>query len=235
MIRTTILDRPARGHLPSRSVDENGYQSSFLRRLSNHLCSFAPTIRLSSLVAAAVISVGCSQAHFEEPGELRAVHVPIVRAGLSPSFELSDLQGRPVRLSDFRGRTVLLNFWASWCSPCIQELREFDYLAKDYADAGLSVLAISIDGNIEDAREVVRRLNLSYPVLSDPLSMAISRFGAPSVPTTFIVDPEGYLRVFPDPLHLIPDKRVTGYRSWSSSRGRAIISALLEEKERKAR
>lgn len=110
----------------------------------------------------------------------------------APDFTLQDLSGRDVRLSDFRGKVVLLNFWATWCPPCRMEIPDFIRLQRDYQDKGLEIVGVSMDR--EGARIVApfaRQYGINYTMLVDGTPVAGRYGGITGVPTTFILDRQG--------------------------------------------
>jgi cytochrome c biogenesis protein CcmG/thiol:disulfide interchange protein DsbE len=110
----------------------------------------------------------------------------------APDFELKDADGRPVRLSDYRGKVVLLNFWATWCGPCTVEIPWFVEFERRHKDQGFAVLGISMD---EDGWEAVRpfmsHLGINYRVLMGSDEVSRRYGGVDSLPTTFLIDREG--------------------------------------------
>ena len=115
-----------------------------------------------------------------------------------PNFVLMTLDGERVRLSDFRGQTVVLNFWASWCTPCRDEMPEFQSLYEERAAAG-DFVVIAIDWIDSDSRGAVREFaedfGLTFPVVLDTAGSAVKeRFGVRGVPATFFIDRDGVLR-----------------------------------------
>ena len=109
----------------------------------------------------------------------------------APDFALPDLDGNTVRLSDFSGRPVVLNFWATWCAPCRLEMPELALAAADYGDGGLAVLAINQDETAEQASSFLTEVGLSLTVLLDAGSEVGAAYGAFFLPTTVIVGPDG--------------------------------------------
>jgi cytochrome c biogenesis protein CcmG/thiol:disulfide interchange protein DsbE len=120
----------------------------------------------------------------------------------APDFVLQDGEGRDVKLSDFRGKVVLLNFWATWCGPCKIEMPWFVDFQRQYTDQGFTVLAISLD---EEGWEVVRPFTeehkLNFPVLLGSDETAEQFGGVAALPTTFIIDQEG--RIFSTHMGLV--------------------------------
>jgi cytochrome c biogenesis protein CcmG/thiol:disulfide interchange protein DsbE len=117
---------------------------------------------------------------------------PSKTARVAPDFALRDPDGRAVRLSDYRGKVVLLNFWATWCGPCAIEVPWFVEFERRHKDQGFAVLGISMD---EDGWQVVRpymsRVGINYRVLLGNDEVASLYGGVDSLPTTFLIDREG--------------------------------------------
>jgi cytochrome c biogenesis protein CcmG/thiol:disulfide interchange protein DsbE len=121
--------------------------------------------------------------------------VPESHAGdsrLAPDFSLKDANGRTVRLSDYRGRVVLLNFWATWCSPCNIEIPWFVEFQSKYKAGGLTVLGVSMD---DDGWKVVRPFlaarNINYPILLGNDNVARLYGGIESLPLTLLIGRDG--------------------------------------------
>ena len=112
----------------------------------------------------------------------------------APDFTLKDAEGRDVKLSDYKGKVVLLNFWATWCGPCKIEMPWFVEFQRKYKDRGFSVIAVSLD---DEGWEVVRpfadRLELNFPVVVGSNEMADKYGGVAALPTSFIIDKEGLI------------------------------------------
>jgi len=116
------------------------------------------------------------------------------KGDVAPDFALEDLSGKQVRLSDFHGRRVLVNFWASWCPPCRAELPELQaFYATQTADDGLVILAINtLDQDDETAvRDMVSSAGLTFPVLLDRDGKAYGAYRASALPTSIFMDREG--------------------------------------------
>ncbi|MCX5780626.1 MAG: redoxin domain-containing protein [Firmicutes bacterium] len=115
---------------------------------------------------------------------------------LAPLLELKDLQGQTVKLADYRGQVVVLNFWASWCPPCNAEMADMDQIAAELGvDQFGTLLAVNMtDGTRETAakaRKYIEDNHFSMRVLLDPGSKVANAYGIRSIPTTYIIDQQG--------------------------------------------
>jgi peroxiredoxin len=117
---------------------------------------------------------------------------PLAERQAAPSFDLKDVSEKSVKLADFKGRVVLMNFWATWCGPCKAEIPWFQEFDKKYSDRGLSVLGVSMDEDgwkavtpYIDERKISYRMVLGNERLSDLYG------GVDSLPTTFLIDTDG--------------------------------------------
>lgn len=110
----------------------------------------------------------------------------------APDFALIDAAGKTVRLSDFKGKVVLLDFWATWCGPCKIEIPWFMEFQRKYKDKGFSVVGVSMDeGGWEVVRPFLDQLKVNYPVLLGTDETAGNFGGVEVLPTTFIIDKNG--------------------------------------------
>jgi len=116
--------------------------------------------------------------------------------GPAPDFERTTLSGDRVRRDDWTGRVVILNFWATWCAPCREEIPRLIDLQNEYSPDDVRVVGVSIDEEGESAvRPYAEKMDISYPILLDPdRSLAEAYDGHYAVPTTFVIDPEGRIR-----------------------------------------
>lgn len=140
----------------------------------------------------------------------------------APDFTLRDIGGRPHTLSSYRGKVVLVSFWATWCSPCLAELPQLKRLAEEYATKDVVILSVSIDDarTLTQVRNKVRQLGITHPVLLDPDSAAAVGFNPTgSVPFTALLDRTGRIA-----------ERHNGFNAGDEVALKAAIDRLLAEK-----
>lgn len=113
---------------------------------------------------------------------------------LAPDFTLTDLEGEPVKLSDLRGRAVLLNFWASWCPPCRAEMPDLQEAHEKYSD-GIRILAVNIQEDKEAVKNFVQEFGLTFTVLLDSDGSVARTYRIAAIPTSFFIDRNGIIRL----------------------------------------
>jgi len=115
--------------------------------------------------------------------------------GAAPAWQLRDLEGRWVSSDQFKGKVVVLDFWATWCGPCRQEIPGYVDLQKKYADDGLVVIGVSLDeGGPSVVKAFVQKLGVSYLILMSDDQIGRAFGGLQAIPTTFIIDRDGIIR-----------------------------------------
>jgi peroxiredoxin len=162
---------------------------------------------LSCAVLTAVLVFSCNK----DPGP--QVGNPV------PDFILPDLEGKSHRLADLRGRVVVLNFWATWCPPCIDEMPSLQRLHRALADRGIAVLAVSVDERFSDVSAFARKFQLTFTVLHDEGKKVSRKYQTFKYPETYILDREGRLKT-----------KVVGPRDWAAPTViRDMVELLKEE------
>ncbi len=112
--------------------------------------------------------------------------------GQAPDFSLTDLDEKNVKLLDLRGKVVVLNFWATWCPPCREEIPDLIQLHNKYAQQGLIVLGVSLDEEgVEGVKSFAKKNNISYPIVMGNQTLAGAYGGIRAIPATFIINREG--------------------------------------------
>ena len=139
---------------------------------------------------------------------------------VAPDFTLPDLEGNQISLSTYKGRVVLLNFWATWCPPCRLEMPTMEKAYRKYRDKGFEVVAVSVDaGPKSSVKSFLRELGLSFQVLLDPDMETLRAYRGFSLPMTVVIDRQGVIR-----------SRELGYRDWSDGESTKLLQRLLSEK-----
>jgi peroxiredoxin len=113
---------------------------------------------------------------------------------LAPDFALKSASGENLRLSEYRGEVVMINFWATWCGPCRQEMPILDELYARYQRAGFHLLGVNIDDNQQQAMEMVDELGVSFPVLFDSRKEVSRLYAVEAMPVTLLLDRAGTIR-----------------------------------------
>ena len=136
----------------------------------------------------------------------------------APALTLSTLDGGRTSVADYRGKLVVLNFWATWCPPCTLEMPSLEALWRRYRDRGLVVIGVSVDRGAPRAllEPYVRNLKLTFPILLDPDSKTSDRWRVTALPATFLVRPGGEVAGM-----------ATGAREWTSDEMQALVEHLL--------
>ena len=112
----------------------------------------------------------------------------------APDFALKSASGENLRLSEYRGDVVMINFWATWCGPCRQEMPLLDELYSRYERVGFNLLGVNIDDDSSRAMDMVRELGVSFPVLFDNRKEVSRMYDVDAMPVTVLVDREGNVR-----------------------------------------
>jgi peroxiredoxin len=135
----------------------------------------------------------------------------------APDFQVPTPDGSTLRLSDFKGKVVFLNFWATWCEPCREEMPSMERLHRAYKDRGFVVLAISLDlQGASVVKPFVKKFALTFPIGLDPKMAVRETYGVWAVPSTFLIDRKGKRVLF-----------ANGAREWDSKAAHAVVESLL--------
>lgn len=135
----------------------------------------------------------------------------------APRFALTTIEGRTIDSNSLRGKVVLVNFWATWCGPCKEEMPALMRLKECLAGKDFELLAITTDQQVEGIRTFVRALGLEFPVLLDNTKDVSAAFGVRGLPTTVLIDGQGRLV-----------GRAIGPRTWDGEESVALVRHVLE-------
>ena len=151
-------------------------------------------------------------------GALAVSSIVGASAPLAPSFSLPSRTGDTVSLEQLKGKVVMLNFWASWCGPCRQEMPLLDSMYKRYSSLGFTLVGVNVDANSKDAEEWLSKTPVSFPVLFDRDSKVSAMYDVKAMPSTVFIDRKGNVRA----LH-------RGYKAGDEGEYLNQIRALLKE------
>jgi thiol-disulfide isomerase/thioredoxin len=141
-----------------------------------------------ALVAALMLYFGYHQARRTGTGSVPR----LTQSTLAPDFSLESLDGKTLRLSDLRGKAVLLNFWATWCGPCKIEMPWFVDLQKQYGSQGLQIVGVAMDdASKEDISKFAKEMGVNYPILIGKESVGDQYGGVPALPESFLISRDG--------------------------------------------
>jgi peroxiredoxin len=134
----------------------------------------------------------------------------------APDFTIKTLKGKEVSLSDYRGKVVLLNLWATWCPPCRSEMPSMQELYDTFSREDFTILAVAAPDSPRESRDKIEQFisegEYTFPILLDSSQSVYSTYGSGSVPTSWIVDPQGNLAA-----------RLVGARDWTEE---SIVNAI---------
>ena len=157
-------------------------------------------------VLTALLSVPASQAAMPKIG------------AAAPDFALRSSSGKNLKLSEHRGEVVMVNFWATWCGPCRQELPLLNRLHEQYRKAGFTLLGVNIDDRPDAAQSMAKKLGISFPILFDTEKQVSRLFDVNAMPSTLLIDRDGKIRY----IHL-------GYRPGYETRYESQVRELLKQ------
>lgn len=110
---------------------------------------------------------------------------------VAPDFARADLAGRQVRLADYRGKLVLLNFWATWCAPCRKEMPLFSQWQRDYGAQGLQIIGVSMDDDVASVKQLLAQRPVQYPIVMGDAKLGEQFGGVLGLPLSFLIDAQG--------------------------------------------
>jgi cytochrome c biogenesis protein CcmG/thiol:disulfide interchange protein DsbE len=142
-------------------------------------------IRLRSVLAGFCLAMSCflmlPTTSFATDGTLR----------FAPNFTRTDLKGKTLTLRDYRGKLVLLNFWATWCGPCLAEMPEFVEWQRRYKSGGLQIVGVSMDDDAAPVKRAYEKYHINYPVVMGDAQLGELFGGVFGLPLSYLIDPNG--------------------------------------------
>jgi thiol-disulfide isomerase/thioredoxin len=138
--------------------------------------------------------------------------------GQAPNFTLKSLGGKNLKLSEMTGNVVLINFWASWCGPCREEMPLLNDLHKKYEPLGFTVLGVNVEEDARNARGFLKNFPVDFPIVLDNKNQVSKKYNVIAMPTTVVVDRDGNMRF----LH-------KGYKPGDEEKYRKMVKKLVRE------
>lgn len=138
--------------------------------------------------------------------------------GPAPNFTLKSLTGKNLKLSEMTGNVVLINFWASWCGPCREEMPLLNDLHKKYEPLGFTVLGVNVEEDTGNARGFLKNFPVDFPILLDTKNQVSKKYNVIAMPTTVVLDRDGNVRY----LH-------KGYKPGDEEKYRKMVKKLVRE------
>jgi peroxiredoxin len=147
------------------------------------------------LVSLAVVFALVLVSLLQNDSALEPVKLTPTATGIpAPDFTFPDLNGRNISLSDYKGKVVLVNIWATWCPPCVYEMPSMQKLYKEFKGENFEILAVSIDTAGSDiVAPFMKKYKLTFPALTDPKGTIKTLYGATGVPESYIIDKQGII------------------------------------------
>ena len=146
-----------------------------------------------------------------------SLHDNVVKAGdTAPEFSVKTENGRTVTAHDFGGKLLLLNFWATWCQPCVQEIPSLDALQKELGPKGLVVLGVSVDKDQKAYTDFIHRFRISFLTARDPDQVVNGKYGTLQYPESYLIDQSGKVV-----------EKIVGQENWSAERMIQHVQSLL--------
>jgi peroxiredoxin len=139
-------------------------------------------------------------------------------SGPAPNFTLKSLSGKNIKLSELTGNVVLVNFWASWCAPCRQEMPLLNAIHNKYEPLGFTVLGVNVEEKVANARSFIDERPVDFPILLDSTNKVSKLFNVIAMPTTVVIDRDGNMRF----LH-------QGYQSGDEAEYHKMVKKLVRE------
>lgn len=144
--------------------------------------------------------------------------IPIKGDKKAPDFSLQDLNGKKFGLNQFKGKVIFINFWATWCGPCKEEMPSMEVLHRQFKGKNFVLLAVSVDyGGQKLVKEFIHKYQYTFPVLIDPKCKTLDLFQVKGIPATFLIDKKGRMV-----------GKAIGPRNWESPEVVSLINLLIE-------
>ena len=146
----------------------------------------------------------------------------------APEIRGSDLSGAPLSLHSIQGKTILLNFWATWCVPCMAELPSLQALHDKLKDRGFVVVGVALDDTLENVKEAQAQFKITYPIILNEGSRCKRDYEIKGLPESYVLDAKHTVLIVQDPADGNPVTKIIGPREWSHNRALQVFQGLLQ-------
>jgi peroxiredoxin len=165
-----------------------------------------------------LIISGCgdAKANNEDNNKNTEEKIGLAKSNIAPDFTLNDMEGNPHTLTKYRGKVVLIDFWATWCPPCVVEIPHFVKLYNEYNEKGFVILGVSLDNDEKKLRDFVSDQAITYPILVNGGQVS-TIYAVQAIPTAYLLDKEGKIV-----------KKFVGYRPGYEKDIKKILLGLLK-------
>jgi len=206
---------PNGGNCDKTVTPPNLKQVLFESDMQHHLAALCLTL----VVISGIVLGPFPATESAQSGKRPDVERGVVQVGdEAPNFMLRDLTGKVMSLSQFRGKVVLLNFWATWCGPCRVEMPAMEQLYQTFPRREFEILAVSTDSQgAAVTRPFQKQMGFTFPILHDSEYRIGLMYGARTLPVTFMLDRQGIVR-----------QKIFGARDWASPEARELIHVLMK-------
>jgi peroxiredoxin len=176
-------------------------------------------LRCLSVILILLVSLSFTAEGGEEDLFLKIRINPIKGDKKAPDFSLRDLNGKKVGIKQFKGKIIFLNFWATWCGPCKEEMPTLEVLHQQFKEKNFILLTISVDyEGIKPVQEFINKHQYTFPILLDPKCETLDLFEVKGIPTTFLIDKKGKMI-----------GKAIGPRDWKSPEVASLLNLLIEK------
>jgi peroxiredoxin len=142
-------------------------------------------------------------------------HKPVTMGESAPGFTLPQLPSGKLSLHQFHGQVVVLNFWATWCPPCVMEAPSLEQFAREMKSQGVTVIGVSMDENGQTLNQFIKMYHISYPIARDPSAALANRYGTYKLPETYIIGRDGHVA-----------EKIVGPTNWTDPRMITFVKSL---------
>jgi peroxiredoxin len=177
-------------------------------------------LKAAILVSLAVVIALVLVSLLQNDSALVPVKLSSIPEGIpAPDFTFPDLNGRNISLSDYKGKVVLINIWATWCPPCVYEMPSMEKLYKEFKGENFEILAVSIDtGGKDIVAPFIKKYKLTFPALIDPKGTIKTLYGVTGVPESYIIDKQGIII-----------EKIIGGRDWAAPEIFRFFNSLIQK------